>query len=43
MKKVAVFGLGYVGHNCYLDMKIEQICKICPNKNAILGDLKSIL
>lgn len=31
-----------VGHNCYRDMAIEQLRKICPNKKAILGDLKSI-
>ena len=40
--KIVVVGLGYVGHNCYRDIKIEQLRKICPNKNAILGDLKSL-
>ena len=31
-----------VGHSIYRDLKIEQLRKICPNKNAILADLKSI-
>jgi UDP-N-acetyl-D-galactosamine dehydrogenase len=31
-----------VGHGIYRDLKIEQLRKICPSKNAILADLKSI-
>ncbi len=31
-----------VGHSIYRDLEIEQLRKICPNKNAILADLKSI-